>query len=221
MAARKRLFIVASISGVLLFGIALLIPYSRFYIHLGYLKARALLGIRNVDLNPARERWKAALGPDVQLPFTDARIGISKSARKLDLYSGDKLIKSYKIALGQHPAGAKTVSGDGRTPEGEYHICTRIESVFQLFLGLNYPNTKDAYCGFKNSVVNSADRDAIAEAESKKRKPDWNGPLGGAIGIHGGGTEIDWTAGCIAVEKGDVEEIFVATDMWTPVSIRE
>ncbi len=219
IAARKRLLLIALFSATILFGVALIIPFSRFYLRLGYLKTRALFEITNVDLTPARERWKAVLGPETKLPLPDCRIAIEKSTRKLEIYSGDKLVKTYKVALGQQPTGPKTVKGDSRTPEGEYRICTRIASVFHLFLGLNYPNSTDADFAFGNSTLDSAARDAITKAETDRQKPDWNGPLGGAIGIHGGGAEYDWTGGCIAVARDDIEDIFVATDYWTPVTI--
>ena len=43
----------------------------------------------------------------------------------------------------------------------------------------------------------------------------------GAIGIHGGGSGGDWTLGYIALEDGDIEELWVATRIGTPVTILE
>ena len=43
--------------------------------------------------------------------------------------------------------------------------------------------------------------------------------LGGEIYIHGGGTDGDWTRGCIAMADRDIEEIFEAIAVGTPVRI--
>ena len=49
-------------------------------------------------------------------------IVVKKSKRKLYLFSGDEIIKSYKIDLGFTPEGHKNFEGDGKTPEGSYKI---------------------------------------------------------------------------------------------------
>lgn len=46
------------------------------------------------------------------------QIVVHKSERKLMVYSKGNLIKTYKIALGFHPTGAKEIEKDGKTPEG-------------------------------------------------------------------------------------------------------
>jgi hypothetical protein len=137
------------------------------------------------------------------------------------LFSGDKLIKSYKIALGQNPVGHKTRKGDGRTPEGQYRLCSRLErSRFHIFLGLNYPSVRDAEQGLKRGAITKKDFTRIAEAERKRQMPPWDTPLSGAIGLHGGGAKSDWTLGCIAFDNQDIEELLTATRHWTPVEIR-
>lgn len=50
-----------------------------------------------------------------------------------------------KIGLGKHPEGAKREEGDGKTPEGDYFICTKnAKSKFYLSMGISYPNETDA-----------------------------------------------------------------------------
>jgi len=44
-------------------------------------------------------------------------IVIAKSERKLRLFSGDRLIATYRIGMGNTPIGHKQQEGDGRTPE--------------------------------------------------------------------------------------------------------
>ena len=75
---------------------------------------------------------------------------VYKEKRILELYGDDKLIGSFKIALGGAPIGSKDKEGDNKTPEGKYYICTRNDkSKYKLFLGLNYPNVQDAQRDYK------------------------------------------------------------------------
>ena len=55
---------------------------------------------------------------------------------------------------------------------------------------------------------------------SGRQKPPWDTALSGAIGLHGGGIEGDWTLGCIAFTNTDIEELRRVTAHWTPVEIR-
>ncbi|MBU3143019.1 murein L,D-transpeptidase family protein [Clostridium sp. CF012] len=152
----------------------------------------------------------------------DVAIKVYKSIRILELYGDNKLIGKFKIVLGGEPIGDKIIEGDRKTPEGKYNICTRNDkSKYNLFLGLNYPNVEDAQKGLENGLI---DELALKEVEIKiknGKRPDWNTPLGGVIGIHGGGILSDWTAGCIALADNDIEIIWEYTKMNTPVEIYE
>jgi murein L,D-transpeptidase YafK len=53
---------------------------------------------------------------------TPDRILIIKSTRTLSLVKGSQTLKSYKVALGTDPVGAKERQGDHKTPEGQYVI---------------------------------------------------------------------------------------------------
>lgn len=175
------------------------------------------------ELTEAEERWKTRLGSDVALPLPDVRIVVHKAARKLEVFSGEEVVSEYEIALGRRPVGPelpKLKKGDGQTPVGDYYICTRLpESRFHLFLGLSYPNSADADAALAAGVIDNAAAEAIKKAIDRERKPPWDTPAGGAIGIHGGSTDFDWTQGCVAVSNEAVEEIFVVTEMGTPVTI--
>lgn len=172
------------------------------------------------DLNAARARLAPLLPPGAALPLPDARVEIDKQARRATLFSADRQIKTYTIVLGGSPTGHKRAEGDGRTPEGDYRICTRnAQSRFHLFLGLNYPNTVDAQAAAGAGSISQELSLALAAAESRQSPPNWKTPLGGEIGLHGGGTGRDWTAGCIAFGNDAIEEIWVATAHWTPVTI--
>ncbi|MGH4117288.1 L,D-transpeptidase family protein [Clostridium sp.] len=150
----------------------------------------------------------------------DVSIKVYKEIRILELYGDDNLIGRFRIAIGAAPIGAKEKEGDKKTPEGKYYICTRNDkSKYTLFLGLSYPNVEDAKIGLEEGLISETDFEEIqSELESGKR-PAWNTALGGAIGIHGGGTSSDWTFGCIAVSDDDIKIIWEYTKMNIPVEI--
>jgi murein L,D-transpeptidase YafK len=153
-------------------------------------------------------------------PFAEPSIKIKKKDRVLELYDGKDLVKNYTVALGTTPEGPKTVEGDRKTPEGKYFICWRNDaSQFHLFLGLSYPNAADAAAGRKAGLIDAATEKGIAAAEKAKEKPDWYTKLGGAVGVHGGGTGNDWTWGCIALSDEDIDELWAACPVGTPVEI--
>jgi murein L,D-transpeptidase YafK len=151
------------------------------------------------------------------MPLEDPRIVVRKQQRQLKLLDGETLVRRYPIALGGSPAGHKERSGDGRTPEGTYYLCTRVNpSQFHLFLGISYPSPGDAN---GRGEVSDSTRRAIERAWQQREVPPWDSALGGAIGIHGGGDRGDWTLGCVAVANGAVEELWLLTRLGTPVVI--
>jgi len=136
------------------------------------------------------------------------KILIEKKERRLMLISKGKVLKTYKIALGGTPDGAKERQGDNKTPEGTYVIDYRNrDSRYHLSLHISYPNEKD-----------------------KKRAKELGVSPGGDIMIHGikNGlswvgdfhTEVDWTKGCIAVTDEEIEEIDKLAPIGTIVEIR-
>ena len=136
------------------------------------------------------------------------RILIEKSSRRLTLISQGEVLKSYKIALGGNPIGAKERKGDNKTPEGTYVIDGRNrDSRFHLSLRISYPNERD-----------------------KKRAKELGVSPGGDIMIHGikngfssvgdAHAEVDWTKGCIAVTDQEIEEIDKLAPNGTIVEIR-
>jgi murein L,D-transpeptidase YafK len=150
----------------------------------------------------------------------DPSIVIRKEKRALDVYDGERLIKTFTIVLGFAPEGDKETEGDGKTPEGEFYVFTKNpQSKFHLSLGLSYPSKEDARRGYTQGLITSADRDAIVAAIESKKMPPQKTKLGGEIYIHGGGTERDWTWGCPALKNEDIEELFSAIPVGTKVTI--
>lgn len=134
-------------------------------------------------------------------------IVVLKSERRLEVYNKGHLLKTYKIALGEHPVGQKQYEGDRKTPEGLYFINDKNpNSDYHKNLGISYPNTTDRAFAAKNS-----------------KSP------GGSVKIHGlkngkgyiGAAHLltDWTHGCIAVTDEEVDEIYSHTPIGTPINI--
>jgi len=148
------------------------------------------------------------------------RLVVKKDARALEVFDGEKLLKTYRIALGFAPVGDKEVEGDGKTPLGEFYVFTKNpQSRFYLSLGLSYPSIDDAERGLREKLISPEEYAAILEAVREKRMPPQNTALGGEIYIHGGGASTDWTWGCAALENEEMKELFETIPVGAPVTI--
>ena len=155
------------------------------------------------------------------VPLERPRIMVRKAARRLDLYSGDKLLRTYKAGLGFSPVADKKQEGDGATPEGEFYVFVKNnKSAYYLSLGISYPNAEDADRGLRDGLINRAQHRAITEAIRTRTAPPQYTKLGGLIYIHGHGAQSDWTWGCVALENEDIRELFDAVTVGTPVTIQ-
>lgn len=131
-------------------------------------------------------------------------IVVSKVDRRLFLYKGGRLYKTYEIGLGTNGSNDKLYAGDRATPEGKYHVIKKVPgSRFHKALLINYPNEDD--------------RRQFAVAKKKGRIPHKAG-IGGLIEIHGGGKD-GMTYGCLAMEDRQIDELFSIIDVGTPVTI--
>jgi murein L,D-transpeptidase YafK len=154
-------------------------------------------------------------------PLADARIEVFKRKRQLVLYSGSRVVKTYRIGLGFSPEGPKVRQGDGRTPEGDYYVCSKNpKSQFFLSLGLSYPNEADASRGLRDGLITKTQYQEIIAALGRGGVPLWNTELGGEIFIHGAGSSTDWTWGCVALENQDIQELFNIIPKGTQVTIK-
>lgn len=133
---------------------------------------------------------------------------ILKKDHVMELLADGKVIRTYKVALGQGGLARKERQGDGRTPEGHYVIDSRNPaSEYHLALHVSYPN-----------------------AEDRKRSAKLGVAPGGDIMIHGlpngkgwvgaGHLMYDWTLGCVAVTNDEIEEVWKLVPVGTPVEIR-
>jgi murein L,D-transpeptidase YafK len=136
------------------------------------------------------------------------RVVVEKSARRLTLLRGKTGLKTYRVALGRAPTGAKEYEGDQRTPEGIYSIdFHKPDSDYHLALHISYPEQHDI------------DR-AAAEGLSAGSDIMIHGLPNGRGWIGRFHRRSDWTAGCIAVTDFEIEEIFRAVPDGTPIEIR-
>lgn len=137
---------------------------------------------------------------------------IEKAKRQLIRISADGAeTMRVKIALGAQPEGAKRLEGDGRTPEGEYRVCTiNKRSKYHIALGINYPRARDARRALARGDIGAWDFTRVLLADAFRLRPPWHTPLGGYIMLHGEGAdkrEGDWTAGCVALKNEDIERL--------------
>ena len=133
---------------------------------------------------------------------------VRKKERKLYLYAGHQVVKSYTIALGKKPTGQKVKEGDSRTPEGLYTLDWRNpDSKFYKSIHISYPSAAQAQ-----------------SAQQAGINP------GGEIMLHGQASnwaerirltfaDKDWTEGCIALENPDMLEIWNMVSDNTPIKI--
>ena len=124
------------------------------------------------------------------------RIQIGKAARELTLYASGQVLRTYGVALGNTPSGAKALEGDGRTPEGRYFISGRNPaSKYHLALRVSYPNAADRARAAK--LGKSPGGDIMIHG-----LPNGYGFIGAAHRLR------DWTIGCVAVTDEEIEEIW-------------
>ncbi|MGL5948643.1 MAG: L,D-transpeptidase family protein [Aeromonas sp.] len=130
---------------------------------------------------------------------------VKKSSYSLTLYKNGQEVKKYWIALGPAPKGHKRKQGDQRTPEGHYVLdYKKTNSNFYKAIHVSYPNFADSQA-------------ALARGEDP----------GGMIMIHGqrngiGNVRVqpsNWTDGCIAMLNHELDEIWPAIVLGTPIEI--
>ena len=154
------------------------------------------LGLISVSaITYAKSSTKNTAQQTIPTDVTIDKVFVDKSERVLKLLSGDKVIKTYHIALGDSPAGHKRQQGDERTPTGSYKLDYKNEkSSYYRSIHVSYPNASD-------------------KAQARKRGVS----PGGDIMIHGQKNGFghlaaltqkrDWTDGCIAVTDDEMDEI--------------
>lgn len=136
------------------------------------------------------------------------QIVIEKSVRNLSVFANGKKLKTYRVALGRNPVGAKQEEGDNKTPEGIYSVDGRNpQSNFHLALHISYPSNEDETRAAERGV--SPGFDIMIHG------------IRNGLGWIGAFHRLrDWTAGCIAVTDEEIEELWRVAPDGTAVEIR-
>lgn len=154
------------------------------------------------------------------LSLSHPRVVVLKAARRLHLFDGERLVRTYAIDLGNSAVGNKLRADDGRTPLGCFQVVTKnAQSPHHRFLGINYPDESAVERGLATGLISPGEAAGIRRALAEGCRPDWSTALGGGIGIHGGRSGRDWTAGCIALTDENAEELFDVLRLGDPVEI--
>jgi murein L,D-transpeptidase YafK len=141
-------------------------------------------------------------------PLRADRVVMLKKERTLQLLSHEKVIKTYKVALGGDPIGPKTRQGDHKTPEGVYVLDFRnAHSQFYKSIHISYPSEPDRAAARKRGVSPGGDVFIHGLANGY-------GAIGAAHRLQ------DWTDGCIAVTDEEIDEIWRVVPDRTPIEIR-
>ena len=133
---------------------------------------------------------------------------VIKSESKLYLKRDGKTLKEFHVVFGDNPNGHKLREGDKKTPEGRYILDYKNEeSTFYKSIHISYPNEQDT-----------------------RRAKEWGVDPGGLIMIHGQTNGLgwlsfiiqlfNWTDGCIALSNNDMDEVWKAVDVGTPIEIK-
>jgi len=140
---------------------------------------------------------------------------VDKEDHKLYLIRGTKLLLRYPVEIGGYnPFDPKTMIYDGCTPEGLYRVTE-----------VNEGGSTKYHRAFLIDYPNAADRARYARLKKEGRIPP-DRSIGGLVEIHGGGTGFagndfgrDWTAGCVALADGYMDQMAAHVRVGTRVII--
>ena len=132
---------------------------------------------------------------------------VRKSESRLYLEKDGREFASFRASFGSEPEGHKQQEGDERTPEGRYILDSKnVKSAFYRSIHISYPNAQD-----------------VAAAKARGVNP------GGQIMIHGQKNGLgwlssvaqwfNWTNGCVGLSNEDMDAVWGAVDVGTPIEI--
>ncbi len=146
-------------------------------------------------------------------------IVVKKSTHFLELWQNGKKKQSYVITSSAK-TGDKEISGDMKTPEGEFYVCLKNpNSRYHLALGISYPEKEDAERGLKKGIITQEVYDGIIAALESGGRPNWYTALGGAIEIHGNRQDTDMTRGCIGMRDTDLDILYNSVEVGDKILI--
>ena len=143
------------------------------------------------------------------------RIVIQKKTRQMHLLSQGRIYKTYNVNFGFGSLqGNKIVRGDGRTPEGLYHVEGKNpQSKFTLALRVSYPNNYDKAWARANGITALGGDIMIHGYQSDRTKKE------NLIKRLTENPKFDWTEGCVAVSDKEIREIYPLISVGTAIEI--
>lgn len=137
---------------------------------------------------------------------------VRKDRKKMYMLENNHVIRIFDVAL-SYRYGIKHTQGDGRVPEGMYHVRNKKKSNYHNAFEVSYPNEDDINWGRKH----------IKDFDKLFPNPDVNDAelgkvLGNLVEFHGTGAKkskyqrwhdqgINWTIGCVAFYNSEIDEI--------------
>jgi murein L,D-transpeptidase YafK len=161
-------------------------------------------------MRESMKRWMllvAFLLPGVVSAQKADLVVVRKSESRLYLERDGRTFASFRAVFGSEAKGHKQQEGDERTPEGRYVLDSKnVRSAFYRSIHISYPNGQD-----------------VAAAKARGVKP------GGQIMIHGQKNGLswlspvaqwfNWTDGCVGLSNEDMDAVWNAVDVGTPIQI--
>jgi murein L,D-transpeptidase YafK len=140
------------------------------------------------------------------VPVAD-QVVVHKSERRLYLLRHGEVLRSYRVALGLLPEGAKERAGDFRTPEGRYQLTRRnSRSDYFLSIQVSYPNAEDLRRARRDHVNPGGSIMVHGLPNNQRHPPDYY-------------AAADWTDGCIAMSNSDMVELWLLVQDNTRIDI--
>lgn len=141
-------------------------------------------------------------------PLKADAVLVRKSEKTLYLLRDGKPFKRFHVVFGPRPKGHKLQQGDERTPEGEYTLDRKNpKSNFYKSIRVSYPNEVDVARAQKYNV-DPGDNIMIHGA-----KNSWNAKTAARA------KNYNWTDGCIALSNADMDQVWDAIEVGTPIKI--
>lgn len=148
-------------------------------------------------------------------PVGNVRIVISKSKYELTVYDAQGWYATYPVVFGNSSLEDKKMEGDRLTPEGSFKIVNkRVHPKWDRYMGLDYPT-----------------QESLQKFNTRKQRGEipFSARPGGGVGIHGCWPKEDfvvdrynnWTDGCIALKRADVEDLYSYIPVGTPIYIEK
>ncbi len=162
-------------------------------------------------------------------PLAEPHIEIVVGRGALELWDGETLVRRYEAAFGKSPVAGRIGKAYQSTPTGEFKIIEKAMRRGPLdhgsrFMLLDFPNRDNARAARNCGAIDDAAFRRILDAHDLGRAPPADTDLGGALGIQGNYfffRDRHFTDGSVALSNADVNELYDAVPVGTPVTIRD